>query len=49
VGRARAALTTMIEGRHDPRALDRRPGGARRILEELDEVAAGRGQTVPTK
>ena len=49
VGRARAALSTMIEEGNIPeRAIDD-PSAHRAILEELDDVAAGRGQTIPTK
>ena len=49
VGRARAALSSMIEdGAIPDRAIDD-PAAHRAILEELDEVAAGRGQAVPTK
>ena len=46
VGRARAALTSMIEDGDIPdRSVDD-PVAHRAILQELDEVAAGRGVTV---
>ena len=46
---AGAALTTMIEDGNIPdRSIDD-PAAHRAILEELDEVAAGRGQAIPTK
>ena len=49
VGRARAALTLMIEEGNIPdRSIDD-PAAHRAILEELDEVAAGRGHAIPTK
>ena len=49
VGRARAALSAMIEeGQIPERSIDD-PTAHRAILEELDEVAAGRGQAIPTK
>jgi RNA polymerase sigma-70 factor (ECF subfamily) len=49
VGRARAALTTMIEeGTIPERSLDD-PAAHRAILEELDEVAAGNGRAVATR
>jgi RNA polymerase sigma-70 factor (ECF subfamily) len=49
VGRARAALTTMIEEGSIPvRSLDD-PSAHRAILEELDEVAAGNGHAVATR
>jgi RNA polymerase sigma-70 factor (ECF subfamily) len=49
VGRARAALTTMIEeGTIPERSLDD-PSAHRAILEELDEVAAGNGHAVATR
>jgi RNA polymerase sigma-70 factor (ECF subfamily) len=45
VGRARAALTSMIEGGEVPdRSIDD-PSAHRAILEELDEIAAGNGET----
>jgi RNA polymerase sigma factor (sigma-70 family) len=49
VGRARAALTTMIEEGTLPQRELADPTAHGAILEELDDVAAGRGQTVPTK
>lgn len=49
VGRARAALTAMIEGGTMPdRAIDD-PSAHSAILHELEEVAAGRGVSIPTK
>ena len=49
VGRARAALTSMIaDGDIPDRSLDD-PTAHRAILEELDEVAAGRGEATPTQ
>ena len=49
VGRARAALTTMIEtGTIPERSIDD-PAAHRAILEELDEVAIGHGQSIPRK
>jgi len=49
VGRARAALTSMLDDGDIPdRSLDD-PGAHRAILEELDEVAAGRGVATPTR
>ena len=49
VGRARAALTTMIEeGKIPDRSLDD-PAAHRAILEELDQVAAGHGRAVATR
>ena len=49
VGRARAALTVMIEEGNIPdRSIDD-PQAHRAILEELDDVAAGRGHAIPTK
>lgn len=49
VGRARAALSSMIaDGDIPDRSVDD-PGAHRAILEELDEVAAGRGETAPTR
>ena len=49
VGRARAALTGMLEDGDIPdRKLDD-PAAHRAILEELDEVAAGRGVAEPTR
>ena len=49
VGRARAALTTMIEDGTIPERSIGDPAAHRAILEELDEVAAGRGHAIPTK
>ena len=49
VGRARAALSSMIEDGDIPDRSIGDPTAHRAILEELDEVAAGRGQAVPTK
>jgi RNA polymerase sigma factor (sigma-70 family) len=49
VGRARAALTTMIEEGTIPERSIADPAAHGAILGELDDVAAGRGQTVPTK
>ena len=49
VGRARAALTAMIEDGAIPDRSVSDPIAHRAILEELDEVAAGRGHAVPTK
>ncbi|GAA0269696.1 sigma-70 family RNA polymerase sigma factor [Alteraurantiacibacter aestuarii] len=49
VGRARAALTSMIEDGDIPDRAIGDPSAHRAILEELDEVAAGRGETEPTR
>ena len=49
VGRARAALTTMIEEGTIPDRAIGDPIAHRAILQELDEVAAGRGHAIPTK
>ena len=49
VGRARAALTTMIEDGTIPERSLRDPAAHRAILEELDEVAAGNGRAVATR
>lgn len=49
VGRARAALTTMIEEGTIPERTIADPAAHGAILGELEDVAAGRGQTVPTK
>ena len=49
VGRARAALTAMIEDGNIPDRAIGDPAAHRAILEELDEVAAGRGLAIPTK
>ena len=49
VGRARAALTSMIEeGAIPDRSIDD-PSAHRAILEELDDVAAGRGKAEATR
>jgi RNA polymerase sigma-70 factor (ECF subfamily) len=49
VGRARAALTSMIEDGDIPdRSIDD-PSAHRAILQELDEVAAGRGKAEATR
>ena len=49
VGRARAALTTMLdEGSMPKRSIDD-AGAHRAILEELDKVAAGDGVSEPTR
>mgnify|MGYP003114914641 CR=1 FL=1 len=49
VGRARAALTGMMEDGDIPERSIQDPGAHRAILEELDEVAAGRGIATPTR
>jgi RNA polymerase sigma-70 factor (ECF subfamily) len=49
VGRARAALTTMIEEGTIPERSLSDPAAHRAILEELDEVAAGNGRAVATR
>jgi RNA polymerase sigma-70 factor (ECF subfamily) len=49
VGRARAALAAMIEDGSIPERSIDDPAAHRAILEELDEVAAGRGQATPIK
>ncbi|BBC74390.1 DNA-directed RNA polymerase sigma-70 factor [Altererythrobacter sp. B11] len=49
VGRARAALTSMMDEGSIPDRSRADPAAHRAILEELDEVAAGRGQTTPTQ
>ena len=49
VGRARAALTAMIEEGTIPERSSADPAAHSAILGELDEVAAGRGHAVPTK
>jgi RNA polymerase sigma-70 factor (ECF subfamily) len=49
VGRARAALTTMIEEGNIPDRSLSDPAAHRAILEELDEVAAGNGRAVATR
>jgi RNA polymerase sigma-70 factor (ECF subfamily) len=45
VGRARAALTSMIEDGEGPDRSIGDPSAHRAILEELDEIAAGNGET----
>src|SRR4051812_9434389 len=45
VGRARATLAAMIEEGHIPDRAIGDPAAHRAILEELDQVAAGHGQT----
>ena len=49
VGRARAALTTMIEDGTMPKRAIGDEGAHRAILEELDQVAAGNGVSEPTR
>lgn len=49
VGRARAALTSMIEEGDIPDRSQDDPAAHRAILEELEEVAAGRGETASTR
>lgn len=49
VGRARAALNTMLEDGSIPRRAIGDDGAHRAILEELDEVAAGNGVSEPTR
>ncbi len=49
VGRARAALSSMIQDGDIPDRSLEDPAAHRAILEELDEVAAGRGETAPIK
>jgi RNA polymerase sigma-70 factor (ECF subfamily) len=49
VGRARAALTAMIEEGNIPERSLSDPAAHRAILEELDEVAAGNGRAVATR
>lgn len=49
VGRARAALSGMLEDGDIPQRAIGDDGAHRAILEELDEVAAGRGETEPTR
>ena len=49
VGRARSALTSMIEDGNIPdRSIDD-PSAHRAILQELDDVAAGNGETEPIR
>ena len=49
VGRARAALTSMIEEGDIPERSIGDPSAHRAILEELDDVAAGRGKAEATR
>ncbi len=49
VGRARAALTSMMEDGDIPDRALTDPAAHRAILEELDEVAAGRGEAAASK
>jgi RNA polymerase sigma factor (sigma-70 family) len=49
VGRARAALTAMIEEGNIPERSLSDPAAHRAILEELDQVAAGNGRAVATR
>ena len=49
VGRARAALSSMIEDGDIPDRSINDPSAHRAILEELDEVAAGRGKAEATR
>ena len=49
VGRARAALSGMLEDGDIPQRSVDDEGAHRAILEELDTVAAGDGETVPTR
>jgi RNA polymerase sigma-70 factor (ECF subfamily) len=49
VGRARAALTSMMEDGDIPDRNLSDPAAHRAILEELDEVAAGRGEAAAGK
>jgi RNA polymerase sigma factor (sigma-70 family) len=49
VGRARAALSSMIEDGAIPERSIEDPSAHGAILQELDEVAAGRGLSTPTK
>jgi RNA polymerase sigma-70 factor (ECF subfamily) len=49
VGRARAALSTMLEEGSIPQRSTDDEAAHRAILEELDDVAAGRGETAPTR
>ena len=49
VGRARATLSTMINEGTIPHRSSSDPAAHRAILEELDNVAAGRGQTEPIR
>lgn len=49
VGRARAALTAMIEDGTMPDRSTDDPSAHGAILHELDEVSSGRGVSIPTK
>jgi len=49
VGRARAALAAMLEDGTVPQRSLNDDGAHRAILEELDDVAAGLGEAVPTR
>lgn len=49
VGRARATLNSMLEDGDLPERSTDDPLAHRAILEELDEVAAGRGEAIPTR
>lgn len=49
VGRARAALVSMLQDGDIPDRAIGDPAAHRAILEELDEVAAGRGEAEPTR
>ena len=49
VGRARAALTTMLDEGDMPRRSIDDVGAHRAILEELDSVASGHGVSEPTR
>jgi len=49
VGRARSALSGMLEDGDIPQRSIGDQGAHRAILEELDAVAAGDGETVPTR
>jgi RNA polymerase sigma-70 factor (ECF subfamily) len=49
VGRARAALAAMIEGGSIPERSIGDPNAHRAILEELDDVAAGKGEGLRTR
>ncbi|MDE1467162.1 sigma-70 family RNA polymerase sigma factor [Aurantiacibacter sp. D1-12] len=49
VGRARATLSSMIQDGDIPDRSIEDPAAHRAILEELDEVAAGRGETASIK
>jgi len=49
VGRARAALSGMLEDGDIPQRSIEDGGAHRAILEELDDVAAGKGEAEPTR